>query len=85
VFKGNIGPNSMTNGFNASFVINQCQNSCTGNRYCHSNGTHESCVCKLGWTGAACDVVTCPANCSEALGHGHCDQVSFIFYISYLN
>ena len=80
VFKGNLGPNSLTYGFNASFVVNQCPDSCTGNRYCHSNGTHEICVCKPGWTGTACDDIICPANCSEALGHGHCDQVSFVFF-----
>ena len=80
VFKGNVGLHSLTEGFNASFVVNQCPDSCTGNRYCHSNGTHESCVCKPGWIGAACDDVVCPANCSEGLGRGHCDQVSFIFF-----
>lgn len=77
VFKGNVSLNTRTNGFNASFVINYCPKLCTGNRHCHSNGTHESCICKPGWTGTACDDVICPLNCSEGQGNGHCDQVSF--------
>ena len=76
VFKGNVGLNSRTNGFNASFLMNHCPNSCSGNRYCYNNGTHENCVCKPGWTGTACDDAICPADCSESLGNGHCDQVS---------
>ena len=86
VFDGNVGSNSQSKGFNVTFVVNQCPNSCTGNRYCHNNGTHENCVCKPGWIGMACDDVMCPANCSESLGHGRCDQVSFgwnfrLFYV----
>ena len=77
VFKGNVSLNSPTSGFNASFVINNCPKLCTGNRHCHSNGIHENCVCKRGWTGTACDDAVCPSNCSESLGNGHCDQVSF--------
>ena len=83
VFKGNVGLSSLTSGFNATFIVNQCPNSCKGNRYCHSNGTHESCICKPGWTGTACDDVICPANCSEGPGHGYCDQVSNLLFLPY--
>lgn len=76
MFRGNIGANSRTSGFNASVVVNQCPNSCTGNRYCRRNGMKESCVCKASWTGPACDDVICPENCSDSLGYGHCDLVS---------
>lgn len=82
VFKGNVGHNSQSTGFNASFVVNQCPNTCTGNRYCRSNGTYESCVCKSGWTGSACDHAICPANCSEDLSQGVCDDVSFYFHFN---
>ena len=76
VFKGNTGSRSFTKGFNATFVVNQCPNSCKGNRYCFNNGSHHSCICKAGWTGPGCDNMICPANCSEELGQGYCDQVS---------
>ena len=83
VFKRNVAQNIFERGFNASFVVNQCPHSCTGNRYCHSNGTHESCICKPGWTGTACNGVKCPMNCSESLGQGHCDQVRLLLNLSF--
>lgn len=57
-------------GFNATYVVLSCPDSCGGNRTCV--GGH--CACKEGRTGVDCALVLCPNNCSYEKQQGSCDR-----------
>ena len=67
-------------GFNASYEILQCPNSCRkGNRECvkKNYGTDgvgtDACVCKKGWTGNDCKVPLCSTGCSGNIDKEGCN------------
>ncbi|CAG0895551.1 unnamed protein product, partial [Cyprideis torosa] len=59
-------------GFNISYAVNECPMGDTGTP-CSGNGVclDGVCTCDGGFTGAACDRLVCPRNCS---GRGTCDR-----------
>lgn len=62
----------ITEGFNATYVVFSCPDSCPSNRVCHNN----RCVCQEGTTGVFCQDLICPNNCNYDKGRGRCDHVS---------
>lgn len=77
-------PHTTTQGPNASKLeapmkakSGECLDNCNGHGSC-ANGV---CSCGAGWTGEACDIVTCPSNCNargSCIG-GSC-ACNFAFY-----
>jgi len=59
-----------TEGFNATYQVLSCPDSCPSNRICH----HNRCVCPKGSTGVKCQDLICPNDCNQAKGHGKCDH-----------
>ncbi|XP_030628506.1 attractin [Chanos chanos] len=52
-------------GFNISYRINMCPNSCSGRGECRLGNSSEivQCVCEEGWKGEACNIPYCTSDC----------------------
>lgn len=57
-------------GFNASYIVLTCNNSCPLNRKCRGG----NCLCKNGFVSIDCDVELCPNNCTSLKKQGICDK-----------
>ncbi|XP_070550058.1 multiple epidermal growth factor-like domains protein 8 [Ptychodera flava] len=67
VFEGNVAETSTSDGFTATYTVNQCASECQGNRQC----VNGDCVCADGYGGVGCSSELCPELCNA---HGTCNQ-----------
>lgn len=74
--KANFSSGALSKSFSAKFNVKKCPELCDGNQRCVVTSHGEQCVCLEGWTGANCDWLVCPNNCSSPEGQGHCNLVS---------
>ena len=64
------------NGTDATYVIQNCTNNCSGRGTCDE--TTHTCDCNTGYMGEGCEWLTCPDNCGVNRGHGTCDQFAMV-------
>lgn len=82
VIKADLSSGALSKSFSAKFDVTKCPELCEGNRKCVATSHGEQCVCLEGWTGANCDQLVCPNNCSSLEGQGYCNLVSWIISLT---
>lgn len=81
VLTADLSTGALSQKFSAKFEVKKCPGLCGDNQKCVVTSDGERCVCLEGWTGANCNQLVCPKNCSVSQGQGNCNLVSVQLFV----